>query len=155
MGGKSKVKTLQKKAEKLWKEIAILRDGRECQVKKHYPNINIHHSSVFQVDHFISRKNKHLFLDTSNATVVCSSCNQAKKYKLKSVDIAIQEIVKRREGEDIYNRMIECDMTMGPNVNWSKVWWLEEQIDILESIKKEMENERGNGGVLETRTREA
>lgn len=130
------IKSLQKKAESLWKEACLLRDGEACRVKIHFPEIKMSHSDVYQVDHCISRQNKHTFLEVANGTVVCSSCNLAKNMKNKSVDRAINEIVIKREGQDIYNRMVELDQSCGANFNWSKRWWLEEQIKILEDLIK-------------------
>lgn len=134
MTKKPTVKSLQKRAEKLWKEYAYKRDGKECMVERHFPDIEIWHSSVYQVDHCISRKNKLLFLDTRNSTVVCSSCNSAKAFNNKSVSRAIDEIVKKREGISVFNEMVKLDQKKCPNPNWNKIWWLENMIDEL--IKK-------------------
>lgn len=138
--GVSKVKSLQRKAESLWKQIAIKRDGKSCQVQKHFPYLNITHTEIYQVDHCFTRKNKHLFLEPRNSTVVCSACNLAKSMDLKSVDDAIKQIVLQREGELHYKRMLHNNMTHKANTDWGKVWWLQEQIAKLETKLKEIDN---------------
>ena len=130
---KSPIIKLHERANKLWKEYAFLRDGKECQVKKRFPHIQIAHTKVLQVDHFITRGNRNLFYDTRNSTVVCGSCNFAKKFKQKSVDRAIDDIVKQREGEDVFNEMVEKDHRNAPNSNWTRIWYLEEIIIGLNS----------------------
>ena len=131
------------KAERLWKEIAYLRDGRECQVKKHYPHIKASHCEVLQIDHFITRRDKNLFFDPHNSTVVCSSCNRNKKYKQKGVDYAIQEIVLKREGQEAFDYMMRLNMTGNPNLHWKKIWWIEYIVETLEKYKE---------GIIEKRT---
>lgn len=132
---KTVAQKLQAKAESLWKEIALLRDGYECQVLKNYPEIDVVHTDVYQVDHAFSRSNKNLFLDLANSTVVCSSCNMLKGYDAKAVDVAIHEIVRKREGDHVYERMKEIAMSRSANVNWNNVMWLEDQVEVLENIK--------------------
>jgi len=129
------VKKLHERASQLWKEIAFLRDGRECQVKKFFPNIPIRHSNILQVDHCITRANKHLFYEPKNATVVCSTCNMLKSVDSKSVGRAIDEIVKKREGEDEFKLMVNIDAGRSANKDFNKVWWLEDVIKKLEDIK--------------------
>ena len=136
------VKTLQNKAAKLWKEYCFVRDGRICQVRKYYPEIEIEHDTVLQVDHMITRKNKFLFFEPANGTVVCRNCNNAKHWDNKSVGRAIDDIVKRREGTVKYEEMVCLDMAKSGNNDFHKVWWIEEQIDKLqkgiETLKAEM-----------------
>jgi len=132
-------KKLYNKAHRLWKEVCFLRDGKECQVKKHFPEINITHTNVIQVDHGISRANKHFFFDTRHATPVCSACNYAKKFKLKSVDRAIDELITRRIGYDAFQEMVFQDKSGSPNLAWGKVWWLEGVVEHLQNLKKELE----------------
>ncbi len=128
------VKKLKNIAEKLWKEVCFKRDGRECQVKKHFPILEINHSEIFQCDHCFSRSNKWLFFEPSNGTVVCSTCNFLKSRQQKSVARAIDTIVKEREGEKKFNEMLSIDMSKKPNVNFSKVWWLEITIEKLKEF---------------------
>ncbi len=140
---KAKNKVLQVKAEKLMKEIIALRDGNQCMVQKYYPNIKIAHSEVYQADHCFSRTIKELFLDLANLTMICSTCNAAKGSnkiavsKRDAITVAVHEIVKKREGEDTYNRLLEVASGMSVFKQWGQVWWLEEQIAILEEIKSE------------------
>ena len=63
--------------------------------------------------------------------MVCSSCNRAKHYDNKSVKRAVDYIVRAREGETKWEEMLAIDMGMSANPNWHKVWWLEEQEQIL------------------------
>jgi len=134
----TRARKLEIECERLWKEICFERDGdRVCQVKKHFPTIGINHAGPLQVDHCITRKNKHFFFDSRNGTVVCGSCNRAKHYKQKSIDRAIDDIVRQREGEEWFLNAVKVDQTMQPNVGWKKVWWLEEQLKILQQKKGE------------------
>jgi len=129
-------KILQKECEELWKEIIALRDGKMCMVKKFFPEIALHHTEVYQADHCFTRGNKHLFFRTSNGTMVCSACNMAKHYDNKSVKRGVDYIVFEREGKEVFDEMLKIDMSMSANVNWNKVWWLEE---IKEGLLKERE----------------
>lgn len=128
---KSIVKSLQATAEKLWKEYAFLRDGRECQVKKHFKSLVIAHTNIYQVDHCFSRNNKELFLDTANSTVVCSACNMLKGFNNKVVSLAIDDIVIRREGQATFDRLREVASRKGGFKNWTNIEWLDLQIRIL------------------------
>lgn len=130
------IKSLKKRAENLWKQVCYKRDGLECKVQKYFPEIQIAHSDCYQVDHCIGRANKLLFLDPRNGTVVCSSCNSAKNNKMKSVSRAIDMIVKTREGLKVFDEMVALDMAKSSNPDWSRRWWLEDQIATLESYLK-------------------
>jgi hypothetical protein len=130
------IKSLKNKAEKLWKEVCILRDGRQCMVAKQFPDIRTTHDQIFQVDHCIARGNKHFFLDPRNGTVVCKNCNGSKKWDGKSVKRAIDQIVIKREGRRVYNHMVKVDMQKSANENFSRRWWLEAQISKLEEMKQ-------------------
>ena len=118
---KSNIKKLHKLASKLWKEACFKRDGRECQVKKHFSGINILHSTILQVDHCFTRANKNLFYDIRNGTVVCKNCNNAKHWDNKSVGRAIDDIVRLREGDEAFIEMRKIDEAQSPNVNLNKV----------------------------------
>ena len=142
----TKARKLEIQCERLWKETCFERDGDRCMVQKHHPTIDIAHAGPLQVDHCITRKNKHYFFDPRNGTVVCSSCNRAKHYKQKSVDRAIDDIVREREGEEAFGTMVINDQTKKPNHGWKKVWWLEEQLAMLEdSLLKQQK--KGSDGV--------
>lgn len=133
---KKDVRKLFLKAERLWKEIAFLRDGHECMVRKNFPQIQIKHSEIMQVDHCFSRQDKNLFFNPKNSTIVCSSCNMAKGFKNRSIDRAIDKIVTQREGVEEFTRMMGINQTMRANVNWGKIWWLETVVQELEEYKK-------------------
>lgn len=125
------------KAERLWKEVCFLRDGKECQVKKHFPQIKVRHTHIMQVDHCFSRADKNLFFNPHNGTVVCSACNQNKHYKNKGIDKAIDLIVMRREGE-VYGQMMDIHQTHPPNWEFKKVWYLERVVKELEEYKQSL-----------------
>ncbi len=127
------VKALQNKAEALWKKAGKLLHGDECEVKKNYPELKITHTDVIQGEHCISRRNKYFFLDINNHSSACSACNQSKHYKSKSVDRAIEEIVKKRNPQ-WYKDAVWIDQTREANPSWSQVWYLEEKIADLEEI---------------------
>jgi len=133
----TKARKLEIQCETLWKEICFLRDGHACMVAKLFPTIDLHHAGPLQVDHCITRKNKHFFFDHRNGTVVCSSCNRAKHYKQKSVDRAIDCIVGEREGS-YFDHMVRVDQTKAPNNGWKKVWWLEEQLKALKVARRRL-----------------
>ena len=132
---KDYVKALQKKAEKLWKEVGKLLHGNECEVLKNFPELNITHTNIIQGDHCISRKNKYFFLDVRNNSRICSACNQAKAFGNKSVQRAVDKIVEKRNPE-WFKQAVWLDMSGEPNVNFSQVWYLEEKIKDLEEMKK-------------------
>ena len=107
------------------------RDGASCKVKEMFPLLESIHTQVFQADHCISRKNKLLFLEPANGTMICSACNQAKGFNNKSIHRAVDEIVKAREGEKVFSELVAIDMAKSVNINWNKRWWLEEQLERL------------------------
>ena len=133
------VRKLFLKAERLWKECAFLRDGRECQVKKSYPLINVNHSDILQIDHCIPRADKNFFFDLRNATVVCANCNGCKKWLRYGVHHAIEQIVINREGGEVYGDMMDIHQRGTPNEHWGKIWWLEIVVRDLETSKKLLE----------------
>ena len=136
------IKSLQNKAERKWKEYCYLRDGKVCMVKQYAPYLQMLHTDVYQVDHCVSRANKHTFLEVANGTVICSACNFAKNLNHKSVARIVDEIVIKREGIDVYERMVKSDKECGANLNWNKRWWLEEQIEILCHLIEEYKKRR-------------
>ena len=140
---KRKKKTLAQKlhdrCSALWKEYCHARDGEECQVKKYRPDIAIFHNGPLQVDHCFTRGDKNLFYDVRNGTVVCASCNAAKNFKNKSVDRAIDDIVRRREGR-AFEDMRKTNETKTPNIQFNKVWWLEHVAETLESQLIELQD---------------
>ena len=136
------IKRLQNTALNLWKDICFIRDGRQCQVQKYFPQLKIAHSEVLQVDHAFSRKDKNLFLEVSNGTVVCSSCNRLKHFQFKNIHRLIDQIVISREGQSKFNEMQRINESGQPNIGWSKRYWLEEKIRQLknEELRQEEEN---------------
>lgn len=139
----SLVKRLQNKALDLAKQVVDKRDGEGCQVQRHFPNIAINHSKVYQIDHCFSRTIKELFLDLANLTKICSTCNQVKgsgkigASKKDAITIAVHEIVKKREGEDTYQRLLEIASRLADFKDWKNIEWLEMQIKILQQLLSE------------------
>ncbi len=127
-------KKLYKQAYSLWKEVCFLRDGRECQVQKRFP-MTTPHSEVLQVDHCISRDNKHFHLDPRNGTVVCSSCNASKSWNSKSIGKLIDHIVMSREGP-YFDHMVKVDSSGVPNLDFKTDEYMEEMIQKLTKIKE-------------------
>lgn len=113
------------KAERLWKELAFLRDGHRCQVAVNFPGDGLKHSDILQVDHFITRGDHNLFFHPQNGSVVCSNCNAAKKWKTGAVEEKIRKIVMDREGAEAVGKMLETHLSMQPNLNWKSAAWLE------------------------------
>jgi len=147
---KPRNKELQESNELLWKQVIEARDGRRCMVKLLFPEIAVGHTEIYQADHCFTRANKHLFYEPANGTMVCSGCNMAKHYDNKSVKRAVDIIVIGREGEEKFQEMMSIDMRKSANVNWNKVWWLEEQEVILNKKLKEIQKEiPGVPGVVE------
>lgn len=136
-----KIRALQRKAERIWKEICLRRDGRECQIKKRFPEVKTKHSKVFQVDHCFWRFDKNLFLEPSNGTVICSSCNLQKSFGHRAIDKLVDTIVQEREGLDKYNEMLIKATTWEPNPDWTNREWLIKKIEELQRILDAMSKE--------------
>lgn len=140
-------KQLHKNAEDLWRKIVHLRDGDTCMVKKTFPELKLNHSSTLQVDHFFPRKDRNLFFEPSNATLVCSTCNYLKSNgspQSTQIHMAIQAIVTRREGEKKFYEMCEINNQRKPNLEWGREHYLRDVIAkldatlyLMESLKKE------------------
>lgn len=126
------------KAERLWKECAKLRDGSVCQVMLHFPSINISHSQILQVDHWITRNDHNLFFNPSNSLVVCSTCNASKGWNQGPARELINKIVVEREKEHA-GFMLDIHMSHQPNLNWKSSEWLEMSvIPMLEQYKSSL-----------------
>jgi len=126
------------KAERLWKEVAHLRDGHGCQVQKRFPAVQISHSDVMQVDHWITRNDHNLFFNPCNSLVVCSVCNASKGWNIGPARELINKIVTEREGSNA-GFMMDIHCSHQPNLNWKSTEWLEKQvIPMLEQYKKEL-----------------
>ncbi len=130
-------KRLQKEVESKWKEYCHKRDGDGCQVQKHFPKLDFPHSEVYQIDHCFPRANKELFILASNGTKVCSNCNFSKQWN-KALDLAINDIVIKREGLDKFEYMRSVASQRGAFLLWKSIAWLERQISILEEMTEEL-----------------
>ncbi len=133
------IKTLHNACYKLWKEVCYKKWGRYCHVQRKYPEIRIKHTDVIQVDHCITRANKYFYYDIWNGTPVCSSCNRAKYFKQKSVDRAIEEIVRKRN-PGWYKQAVAIDRMKEPNPSFNKIWWIEE---IMQDLQGELDRVEG------------
>ena len=149
---RSPLKTLQNKAEKLWRECVLHRDGHRCMVKHFYPHLNIPHSHILQGDHCFSRVNKHLFLELHNGTTVCSTCNMYKAMDRMSLPRVIDDIVKTREGEERFNEMRAIDQMLSSSEMWKNFNYLEQKIKdfeaLLEGFKKTSPREAHTAGCI-------
>jgi len=132
---KKKIALMHDRALNLFRDICFSRDGRQCQVLKNYPMLKVKHSDTLQVDHCISRGNKNEFYNYKNGTVVCSNCNLAKHHHLKSVTRAIDFIVQKREGFDVWMEMVMGDMQSTGNDLFNDIAWLDGRLRILTIIK--------------------
>lgn len=129
---------LHRKAENLWREHAKLRDGEVCQIARIFPELNLKHSHILQVDHFFPRADKNLFYETSNSTRICETCNYLKSNGSRQstiIQMAVKEIVLRREGQKKFDEMFNINNERKPNSEFHKSWYLEQVIkDITEKI---------------------
>ncbi len=135
-------KSLQRKAEDLWREVCHKRDGAGCSVQKGFPHLNLTHSNQTQVDHFFPRGDKNLFFSVSNGTVICSICNYLKSNGSSQstlINMAVQEIVMKREGEEKFAHMKELNNRRPPNREWGRIDYLTGVIGDLQ--KKLLTNE--------------
>ncbi|KKK59055.1 hypothetical protein LCGC14_3038200, partial [marine sediment metagenome] len=94
--------------------------------------IRITHTNVFQVDHCVTRACKWTFYMPENGTVVCSACNMAKGFNLKSIQRAIDDIVIVREGIEKFDEMVAMDRSKANHTDFNKIWWLEEREALLQ-----------------------
>ena len=139
----------EKRCEAMWKEHAHLRDGDGCQVAIHFPEIPMEHSAVYQIDHCVKRGLKALFFDTRNSTKVCSKCNWAKFRDLWGVKRAIDEVVRKREGDESWADIKRIEQTKPICDGWKKVYWLEEIAATLGLKISELKNQIGRASCRE------
>lgn len=107
-------------------------------MKKFFPSVDIPHSDVIQVDHCFTRGTKSLFLEVSNGTTVCSTCNLYKNLKLRSVARMIDLIVIKREGQARFDEMMVIDSSQKPFLEIKNASWLEEKVRELEDGIKQL-----------------
>ena len=122
-------KKLMRHAEDLWRAVAHKRDGEGCQIAKVFPELNLRHSNQIQVDHFFPRADKNLFFEPANATVLCSVCNYLKSNgspQSTIINMAVKEIVLRREGKDKFEEMYQINNSRQPNREFHKEYYLAE-----------------------------
>ncbi len=131
----TRLKKLHNRASKLWKGVCYNRDGKRCMVGKYYPSLKIEHTNIFQVDHGITRSCKWTFYMPENGTVICSGCNMAKGFNNKSIGRAVDKIIIMREGQDKFDEMVSLDQCKKGFPHFNHVWWLEEQIRLLEDYE--------------------
>lgn len=128
---KSTLEKLQDKAESLWK-LAIKSRDKVCQLCTG--------TKVLQAHHVFSRKNKGLFLDIDNGILLCRVCHcnvtWDDGYKEK-----IKRVVIRLRGQDTFDRIYEQSLDKTPFLEWKNINYLEEQIDILQSLLRKMEED--------------
>lgn len=140
-------KSLYDKAYSLWKQFAHLRDGEGCMIKKVFPELNLIHTDVMNVDHFCPRGDHNLHLETCNATIICSACNFNKSNGSLNetlINCAVRDIVHRREGPEKFEWMMELHNRRPLNRRWMREDWLEEQIERLKGEIKDLRTVRGD-----------
>ena len=129
-------KVLSKKGmkNKIWlvlRQAAILRDGGKCQI--------CYKKADLQVDHCFTRAIGRLHFDLSNLTTLCAKCHTSKSLRKGGpVDKQVDEIVRRREGNDWWTWALGESWKTCPEC--SRVWFLEEKFiyatEKLEFYKK-------------------
>jgi hypothetical protein len=130
MNKKSIVKRLQNKAERLWKEYCLLRDGG-CMIQNYYP-CHCLGGSILQVHHIFSRTNKRIFFDCDNGIVLCRDCHLRVTFS-DSYKELVRRIAEQKDKE-VYYRLWEQSMIKGSYLEFKNIEWLEEQIKILEEM---------------------
>lgn len=123
---------LYNRACRLWRDIAYLRDGKVCQVKKYFPHIKVAHSPIMQVDHVITARDKNFYFDTNNGVVICSTCNRLKKFHSRGIDYAVYEICSERISASQFRKMMETHQKGVLNKNWRSLIALRETVARLE-----------------------
>jgi hypothetical protein len=129
-------KSLRKKPKKIKLDDVRKKLQSECeQLWKQYC-----HTDIFQIDHCFSRTIKELFLDVANGTKICSACNMIKgsgkigASKKDAITVAVHTIVLKREGDDVYKRLLEVASSKALFLDWKSINWLKTQKSILEDL---------------------
>jgi 5-methylcytosine-specific restriction endonuclease McrA len=117
---KNILKSLQKKAEALWKDYCRKRDT-SCRL--------CDGSNILQVHHIFSRKSKGLFLDVENGVLLCRDCHCSVTF-----NDSVKDKLRRKINPVVYDRLYEQSQDMGPFLEWKQIPWLERQIAVLEEL---------------------
>lgn len=121
-------------AMKLWKNCVLVRDGYGCMIQKTFPEIPLPHSQIFMADHFYPRGDHNLFYEVSNGTMLCGNCNGNKNngsIYSTTLQMAVKEIVYRREGQKKFDEMYQIHISRKPNHDFDRPWYLEAVIKEL------------------------
>ena len=123
---KKSVKSLHRKAWNLAREIIIKRDKGKCVLCKEKGS---------DVDHLFSRRNKTIFYNISNLSLLCKGCHFSKTYGQGTVSYDLFKLVESREKEKFNYLLKESSNKTIPFRDFNKVWWLDE---IIESLQKQL-----------------
>jgi len=118
-------KTLQKQAEKLWKEYCKKRDGYKCRLCSS--------THILQVHHVFSRGKTRIFIDVDNGFTLCRDCHMSATHNDTTKDT-----IRRKIDPAKYDRIYEQSLITGAFLEWKSIEWLERQITILNEITEEL-----------------
>jgi 5-methylcytosine-specific restriction endonuclease McrA len=121
-------KQLHKKLEALWKTYCKARDGGKCKLCTS--------TNTLQVHHIFSRKKTRLFIDVDNGITLCRDCHCRVTW-----NDSTKETVRRMVDPDIYDRIYEESCKQSVFLDWKNIFWLEQQVMILEELLKEVRGE--------------
>lgn len=128
---KKKTKTpkqLKAKYEHPMRDLIIERDGNRCQIKGKYHTCR----GRLVADHRpVKRGNNRYFFDPRNLTCVCEGGNFLAELD-PAVSTAICDVVKKREGETMYDYMVA---TKGDPFKMTEQYVLEQIETLKRSIK--------------------
>ena len=121
--GKSVKKLLRKAMAFCEKEMkaAVHRRDMVCQV--------CFGRGPYDVDHWISRRNKSVYFDINNLTLLCKPCHTRKSYEYADYPQRVTDAVQRREGEQVMEE-IRCKSRQ------IKKWTPDELNELAETYKK-------------------
>jgi len=117
-----KKKQLARKAERLWKKVALLKWGDRCLVCGK-PASTFHH--------FIPRsRSLVLKYDVENAIPICTKCHYKIHFSSNPVEVAeIVDLIKKKRGEEWVDYIDEKRKILSHGLN--NIKWYEEQIKKL------------------------
>jgi len=127
---KNRKKTLQKKAENLWKDVVKARD-KVCQGRR----VRGCTDETLQVHHVLGRASKRSFLEIINGVLLCRGCHFF-LHQNDAFRMEIEDMVRKRNGFDRLKNEVRQG---GAFLEWGRISWLEDKIKVLEFLKKGFE----------------
>lgn len=76
-------------------------------------------------DHCFSRRNRAIFYDPSNLSILCQSCHFLKTHRIKGADLGVYRLVEAREGKGEFKRLYDIAKLHRPFPDFSKRYYLE------------------------------